>query len=68
MVNPGSLGQPKTGSPDACYAVWEDGNVELKSYPYRVESAVAKVLALPIANLLRQELSEILRKGSIPLA
>jgi len=64
VVNPGSLGQPKTGRPDACYAVWEDGRVELKSYAYPVESAVAKVLDLPIANRLRQELSEILRKGT----
>lgn len=28
IVNPGSLGQPKTGRPHACYAIWEDGAVE----------------------------------------
>jgi len=63
VVNPGSLGQPKTGRPDACYAVWEDGGVELKSYAYPVESAVAKVQALPIAGLLRDQLSTVLRSG-----
>lgn len=29
IVNPGSLGQPKTGRPLACYALWE--NVMLTS-------------------------------------
>jgi protein phosphatase len=26
LVNPGSIGQPKTGTPDACYAVWDGSN------------------------------------------
>ncbi|HTS09316.1 MAG TPA: metallophosphoesterase family protein [Candidatus Eisenbacteria bacterium] len=68
VVNPGSLGQPKGGGPEAWYAVWKDGVVELKTYPYPVESAVAKVGRLPIASTLRDELSEILRTGNIPRA
>jgi len=67
VVNPGSLGQAKTGSPHACYAIWEDGKIELKSYSYPVEAAVAKVQALPIQDTLRDELSAILRTGEIPL-
>ncbi len=66
VVNPGSLGQPKGGGPEARYAVWQDGSVELKSYPYNVESAAAKVETLPIASSLRDELSEILRTGNVP--
>ncbi len=66
VVNPGSLGQPKTGSAEARYAVWEDGRIELKSYPYELESAVAKVQALPIDVALRDELSAILRTGDVP--
>lgn len=66
VVNPGSLGQPKTGSPDARYAVWEDGKFELKSSAYPVEAAVAKVEALPIDPALRDELSVILQTGNIP--
>lgn len=66
MVNPGSLGQPKTGSPEARYAVWEDGQIELKSYRYPAETTVAKIQILPIDATLRDELSEILRTGSIP--
>ncbi len=66
VVNPGSLGQPKTGSPEARYAVWEDGKIEVKSYPYPVETAVAKVQSLPIEEQLRNELTAILRTGKIP--
>jgi putative phosphoesterase len=68
VVNPGSLGQPKTGSPEACYAVWEDGKIELKSYIYPVETTIRKVQALPIEAALRDELSAILRTGEIPPA
>jgi len=68
VVNPGSLGQPKTGSPQARYAIWEDGKIELKSYSYPVEPAVAKVQALPIQDTLRDELSAVLRTGEIPPA
>ena len=66
MVNPGSLGQPKTGSPEAQYAVWEDGKIELKSYRYPAETTVAKIQTLPIDAILRDELSGILRTGKIP--
>lgn len=68
VVNPGSLGQPKTGSSEARYAVWEDGRIELKSFPYAVETTVSKIQALPIEGALRDELSTILRTGQIPPA
>lgn len=66
IVNPGSLGQPKNGSPEARYAVWEEGKVELKSYPYPVEKTIGKIQALPIDAALRNELSVVLRSGTIP--
>lgn len=66
IVNPGSLGQPKTGNSDACYAVWEDGRIELKSYPYPVWRAASKIRALPIPAPLRDELATILHTGEIP--
>jgi protein phosphatase len=68
VVNPGSLGQPKTGSPEACYAIWEDGKVELKSCPYLVNRTVEKVQALLIEAALRDELTVVLRTGMIPPA
>ena len=66
VVNPGGLGQPKTGGPEAPYPVWEDGKLELKAFSYPVEVAVGKVQALPIEPALRDELSAILRTGNIP--
>jgi putative phosphoesterase len=68
VVNPGSLGQPKAGSPEARYAVWEDGKVELRSYPYSVEDVVRKLQSMSLDVALRDELSTILRSGEIPAA
>jgi protein phosphatase len=66
VVNPGSLGQPKNGRPEACFAMWEDGKVELKSFAYPVENVVTKLHALPIQGAVRDELSAILRTGKVP--
>lgn len=66
VANPGSLGQPKTGGPEARYAIWEDGKVELKSCSYPFEATVTKVRGLPIDVKLRDELSNILRTGEVP--
>lgn len=49
VVNPGSVGQPKQGAPEACYAIWDSGSVVLKRRPYPVDEAARKVRALPIA-------------------
>ena len=65
LVNPGSLGQPKTGNPNACYAVWEDGRIELKSYPYAVEETVAKIRAMPVPIRVQQDLITVLQTGSV---
>jgi protein phosphatase len=48
VVNPGSLGQPKDGGPDASYAVWQDGEVTLRKVPYPVDRTVAKIRELPL--------------------
>lgn len=63
IVNPGSLGQPKHGRPEACYAIWNDGEIELRSQPYDVEAAIAKLLALPIDKRIAGQLAEVLRRG-----
>jgi putative phosphoesterase len=60
VVNPGSLGQPKTGSPEACYAVWEDGRLLLKTYPYPVERTMAKIRLLPIDARVKDALTAVL--------
>lgn len=65
VVNPGSLGQPKTGKPDACYAVWEDGRFQLKSFPYPVESTIWKINQLDLDAELKEKLTKVVTTGSI---
>ena len=65
MVNPGSLGQPKTGKPDARYAVWEDGAFQLKSFPYAVAETAAKPKALAFPQEVEEDLVTVLQTGSL---
>lgn len=67
VVNPGSVGQPKHGQPMACYALWEDGTISLRSRRYPVEETVAKVRALPVPPSIRRSLSAVLLTGRAPL-
>lgn len=66
VVNPGSLGQPKTGRPDACYAVWEDGHIDLRTYPYPIEKTAQKIRLMPIASELQENLIQVLQSGGMP--
>jgi putative phosphoesterase len=66
IVNPGSLGQPKSGAPEACYAVWENGKAELKTYSYPIERTVADIRSLPLPGKIQDELISVLRTGRAP--
>ena len=65
IVNPGSIGQPKHGAPEACYAVWEDGNLTLERRRYPVDETVRKVLALPVEARVRSALIDVLVQGGL---
>jgi putative phosphoesterase len=65
IVNPGSLGQPKTGKADACYAVWENRKLELKQFAYPVQRAVERIEHLPVPDEIRRDLVKVLRTGSV---
>ena len=64
VVNPGSLGQPKMGRPDACYAVWNDGRIELRTFEYPFEETIRKINALPIPARVKTNLAAVLRHGA----
>lgn len=66
VVNPGSLGQPKDGGPDASYAVWQDGEVTLRKVSYPVDRTVAKIKALPVPAGIAVALEQLLRTGRPP--
>jgi len=68
VVNPGSLGQPKDGGPEASYAVWEDGAVTLRKVAYPVDRTVAKMKELALPAGIAVDLEHLLRTGQPPAA
>jgi putative phosphoesterase len=66
VLNPGSLGQPKAGSPQACYAVWEDGVITLKKFSYPVEETIARLRSLALPAEVERDLEKVLQTGAAP--
>jgi len=64
-INPGSVGQPRDGIPQASYAVWEDGHTEIKRVSYDVESTVLGLQQTTISPTHVATLSRILRNGGM---
>ena len=62
IVNPGSLGQPKQGGREACYAVW-DGDIELRRSPYPIAETIAKIHRMPVQPAVREDLIAVLESG-----
>jgi protein phosphatase len=65
IANPGSLGQPKNGSPDACCAIWDGSRIELKTFPYPYEKTIAKLAALNLQPDVLNDLATVLRTGGM---
>jgi len=65
VVNPGSLGQPKTGKADACYAVWYDDHFELKQFAYPFHETISKLKKLPVSQDVKRDLESVLVSGSL---
>jgi len=66
IVNPGSVGQPKHGRPEVCYAVWQDGIVTLTAVPYDFERTIAKLRRLSLSAGVFEDLAWVLRNGRGP--
>lgn len=66
IVNPGSLGQPKTGLARACYAVWEDGEISLREYEYPVEETIRDIRGMPLSPEDQDALISVLKTGKLP--
>ncbi len=66
IANPGSVGQPKHGRPEACYAIWENGKITLASVAYDVEATIDKLRRLPISAEVFEDLAFVLRYGTVP--
>lgn len=63
IVNPGSVGQPKDGDPRAAYAVWEDGEVELRRIAYPIDAVVQAYAGTLLASTDVDCLVAVLRSG-----
>jgi putative phosphoesterase len=68
IVNPGSVGQPKHGKPEARYAIWQDGCLSLHAVAYDFEQTIAKLRDLPLSLAVVEDLAFVLRTGSTPPA
>lgn len=68
VINPGSVGQPKHGRAEACYAIWQDGELTLGSAAYDVEQTVDKLRRLSLSAAVFEDLAFVLRNGRAPSA
>ncbi len=66
ILNPGSLGQPKTGRSRACYAVWDDGRISLKEYEYPLGETIRGIREMPLDPRDQEALIAVLQTGNLP--
>ncbi len=66
IVNPGSLGQPRYGVPDATYAVWEDGRVQIKHLHYDHEAVARRLRLAALSAEAAEQLEAVLSTGLAP--
>lgn len=65
FVNPGSLAGLRITSPDASYAVWEDGQFQLKRYAYPFEETITAIETMPISKTIKQQLCQLITTGDL---
>jgi putative phosphoesterase len=63
IVNPGSVGQPKHGDPQAAYAIWDNGEVTLHRTAYDVEETIRGYDVWGLNPDTARLLSDVLRTG-----
>lgn len=65
VINPGSVGQPRDGDPQAAYAVIEDGKVELRRVKYDIDATVDQMRTYGINGTALEIAESILRTGGL---
>jgi diadenosine tetraphosphatase ApaH/serine/threonine PP2A family protein phosphatase len=60
LINPGSVGQPRDGNPEAAYAIFdlEDFSIHFKSTPYDIGGAQRRILAAGLPAFLAERLTQ----------
>jgi predicted phosphodiesterase len=67
MVNPGSVGLARDGGGEACYAVWNEGELTLRRVPYDVARTIVDLDACPLPKEVVNGLSTILNAPKFSL-
>ncbi len=59
LINPGSVGQPRDGNPEAAYAIFDDQefSIHFKSTPYDILGAQRRILAAGLPPYLAERLA-----------
>ena len=59
LINPGSVGQPRDGNPEAAYAIFDDEefSIQFKSVPYDMGGAQRRILAAGLPPYLAERLA-----------
>jgi diadenosine tetraphosphatase ApaH/serine/threonine PP2A family protein phosphatase len=59
LINPGSVGQPRDGNPEAAYAVFDDAEltIQFKTVPYNISGAQRRILAAGLPAFLAERLA-----------
>ncbi|HXG24934.1 MAG TPA: metallophosphoesterase family protein [Chthonomonadales bacterium] len=63
IVNPGSIGQPRHGDPQASYVIWDDGNVYFRRVTYDAKRTIEMLAHAPLSQPVIAQLTHILRTG-----
>ncbi len=60
LINPGSVGQPRDGNPEAAYAIFDaaEFSVHFKSTPYDIAGAQRRILAAGLPPFLAERLAQ----------
>lgn len=66
VVNPGSVGLPKDGDPRAEYAIFDDGDLDLRRVAYDTDRAAARIAELRLTPDQRHRLTELVRHARLP--
>lgn len=64
VINPGSVGQPRDGNPDASWALYDGDTIDFRRVPYEHARTAAKLRALPVSLDTRRYFADRLAEGS----
>lgn len=65
IVNPGSLGQPRYGVPDATYALWENGDLRIRHLHYDHDATARKLRLMPLSAEAVDQLTGVIETGLV---